>query len=167
MAEELLDLFYTYKWERSIVSKADLSVINFDLSLLPENKPEELVSQPSPASIASSNPSSPDTSQGLLDGSPRSKYICHVCGDEAGKHKHYGGQVCKSCRAFFRRAVEHSKFVVFGCKHSGNCNINHKSRTRCMACRFQMCLKAGMSVPVVTHYLDPEGTHGAGAVPRT
>ena len=38
MAEELLDLFYTYKWERSIVSKADLSVINFDLSLLPEIK---------------------------------------------------------------------------------------------------------------------------------
>ena len=28
--------------------------------------------------------------------------LCHVCGERAGKHSYYGGQVCASCRAFFR-----------------------------------------------------------------
>ena len=29
-----------------------------------------------------------------------------VCGERAGKHSYYGGQVCPSCRAFFRRSVQ-------------------------------------------------------------
>ena len=33
---------------------------------------------------------------------PDGKYICYVCGEKAGKHSYYGGQVCASCRAFFR-----------------------------------------------------------------
>ena len=32
--------------------------------------------------------------------------LCHVCGEMAGKHSYYGGQVCPSCRAFFRRSVQ-------------------------------------------------------------
>ena len=32
--------------------------------------------------------------------------FCHVCGERAGKHSYYGGQVCPSCRAFFRRSVQ-------------------------------------------------------------
>ena len=36
--------------------------------------------------------------------------LCHVCGEQAGKHSYYGGQVCPSCRAFFRRSVQ-SKYV--------------------------------------------------------
>ena len=31
---------------------------------------------------------------------------CHVCGEKAGKHSYYGGQVCAACRAFFRRSVQ-------------------------------------------------------------
>ena len=31
--------------------------------------------------------------------------VCHVCGAPAGRHNYYGGQVCASCRAFFRRSV--------------------------------------------------------------
>ena len=38
-----------------------------------------------------------------LETNPR---ICHVCGEQAGKHSYYGGQVCPSCRAFFRRSVQ-------------------------------------------------------------
>ncbi len=30
---------------------------------------------------------------------------CHVCGDRAPNHIHYGGIACFSCRAFFRRFV--------------------------------------------------------------
>ena len=33
---------------------------------------------------------------------PDWKYLCYVCGENAGKHSYYGGQVCASCRAFFR-----------------------------------------------------------------
>ena len=33
---------------------------------------------------------------------PDGKYLCYVCGEKAGKHSYYGGQVCASCRAFFR-----------------------------------------------------------------
>ena len=33
--------------------------------------------------------------------------VClQVCGERAGKHSYYGGQVCPSCRAFFRRSVQ-------------------------------------------------------------
>ena len=32
--------------------------------------------------------------------------MCQVCGERAGKHSYYGGQVCPSCRAFFRRSVQ-------------------------------------------------------------
>ena len=32
--------------------------------------------------------------------------LCNVCGEKAGKHSYYGGQVCPSCRAFFRRSVQ-------------------------------------------------------------
>jgi hypothetical protein len=31
---------------------------------------------------------------------------CQVCGEPAGKHCAYGGRVCPSCRAFFRRSVQ-------------------------------------------------------------
>ena len=40
--------------------------------------------------------------------------LCPICGNEAGKHVHYGGRACTSCRAFFRRSVqvfEHKKIV--------------------------------------------------------
>jgi len=29
--------------------------------------------------------------------------LCGVCGGRAGRHSYYGGLVCPSCRAFFRR----------------------------------------------------------------
>ena len=29
--------------------------------------------------------------------------VCEVCGAKAGRHSYYGGYVCQSCRAFFRR----------------------------------------------------------------
>ena len=43
------------------------------------------------------------TSKAASNDQPR---ICHVCGEQAGKHSYYGGQVCPSCRAFFRRSVQ-------------------------------------------------------------
>ena len=38
---------------------------------------------------------------------------CPVCGiGDVGKHYHYGGRACSSCRAFFRRSVQNSSFKV-------------------------------------------------------
>ena len=69
---------------------------------------------------------------------------CHVCGGEAGKHSHYGGQVCNSCRAFFRRAVQGGKTGRFTCKEQGACTIEPKSWKSCKFCRLKKCLDIGM-----------------------
>ena len=38
---------------------------------------------------------------------------CPVCGiGDIGRHYHYGGRACSSCRAFFRRSVQNSSFKV-------------------------------------------------------
>ena len=38
---------------------------------------------------------------------------CPVCGiGDVGRHYHYGGRACSSCRAFFRRSVQNSSFKV-------------------------------------------------------
>lgn len=70
--------------------------------------------------------------------------ICKVCGNIAGKHSYYGGQVCNSCRAFFRRAVVNDSYHSFKCSEDKKCTINSKSRKSCQYCRYQLCKKAGM-----------------------
>ena len=69
---------------------------------------------------------------------------CHVCGEKTGRHNYYGGQVCPSCRAFFRRAVQNKYYEVFTCLKNKRCKINLQTRKSCQFCRFQKCLKAGM-----------------------
>lgn len=73
-------------------------------------------------------------------------YSCFVCGDHAGKHSYYGGQVCASCRAFFRRSVQSKYYELFGCKKVENCEVNLKTRKNCQFCRFKKCLNCGMKV---------------------
>ena len=70
-------------------------------------------------------------------------YLCPVCGNQNGRHAHYGGYSCPSCRAFFRRSVLSKAYLIFGCG-SGNCKINSKSWRSCKWCRFQKCLRSGM-----------------------
>ena len=41
---------------------------------------------------------------------------CLVCGEKAGKHSYYGGQVCPSCRAFFRRSVQSGYNATYFCQ---------------------------------------------------
>lgn len=79
-------------------------------------------------------------SQRATDG-PRQ---CHVCGEAAGKHSYYGGQVCPSCRAFFRRSVQSKYSDVYKCSKDGNCTVTLKTRKNCQFCRFNLCEKAGM-----------------------
>lgn len=72
--------------------------------------------------------------------------ICEVCGERAGKHSYYGGQVCPSCRAFFRRSVQSKYNLTFKCTKGtpGDCKVNILTRKNCQYCRYQACLKAGM-----------------------
>lgn len=70
--------------------------------------------------------------------------ICPVCGNEAGKHTHYGGRGCSSCRAFFRRSVQNRTFEAFKCPGNQACRIDSKSWKSCRFCRFKKCLASGM-----------------------
>ena len=69
---------------------------------------------------------------------------CPICGREAGRHSHYGGRGCSSCRAFFRRSVQSNSYESFKCSINQNCVIDSKSWKSCRFCRFQKCLKSGM-----------------------
>jgi len=67
-----------------------------------------------------SKPSADGVQPKSEDGNP----LCAVCGEKAGKHSYYGGQVCASCRAFFRRAVQSGCHVSFCCVNkSDSCAI--------------------------------------------
>ena len=70
---------------------------------------------------------------------------CKVCFQPASRHNYYGGQVCLSCRAFFRRAVTNDTYKSFRCHASASCTIDSKSRKSCGWCRYQKCLQAGMN----------------------
>jgi len=75
--------------------------------------------------------------------------VCYGCQEPAKPNQvhtpHYGGTVCLSCRAFFRRAHQAAKFPIFFCKYSNNCTVTVKNRRRCQKCRYDRCIKAGMS----------------------
>lgn len=84
-------------------------------------------------------------------GNPRDpKYlrVCFVCTEEAkeGKDhlKNYGGIVCFSCRAFWRRSHQKTRSPMFNCKTDNNCVITTANRRQCQHCRYKRCLAAGM-----------------------
>merc|ERR1719400_1182638 len=69
---------------------------------------------------------------------------CRVCGERAGKHSYYGGQVCPSCRAFFRRSVQSGYNATYYCVKEGDCEVTLKTRKNCQYCRYRLCENAGM-----------------------
>lgn len=73
------------------------TVVKPPVLLKPNNPRIPQLQQPNRAKKSSNSKAS------CKDDKPR---ICHVCGEQAGKHSYYGGQVCPSCRAFFRRSVQ-------------------------------------------------------------
>ncbi len=72
-------------------------------------------------------------------------------------HNGYYFTVLSKCDKH-RRAVQTKRYVAFKCKVdekedvggvSGRCTIESKSRKSCKHCRFQRCLRAGMSINLV------------------
>lgn len=69
---------------------------------------------------------------------------CVVCGDNATGF-HYRAMTCEGCKGFFRRTVQ--KKLDYSCKFSGRCLVGDKqNRNSCQKCRFDRCLKGGMTV---------------------
>jgi len=84
-----------------------------------------------------------------VDDSCSSLRKCHVCGDKAPNHIHYGGIACFSCRAFFRRSVakHHAYTCAAACAGSLSpqmCVMTPQTRKNCQACRYNRCVAAGM-----------------------
>lgn len=79
--------------------------------------------------------------------------VCFVCQEEAKagqEHlRNYGGVVCYSCRAFWRRSHQKTRNPNFVCKKGGNCTITVKTRRRCQKCRYNRCIQTGMSPDAV------------------
>ncbi len=68
---------------------------------------------------------------------------CHVCGDKS-TGSHFGGISCESCKAFFRRSVQKSRFEDYKCSYVGECKMNMTTRKVCQYCRYKNCLLIGM-----------------------
>uniref|UniRef100_A0A914N4G0 Nuclear receptor domain-containing protein n=1 Tax=Meloidogyne incognita TaxID=6306 RepID=A0A914N4G0_MELIC len=49
---------------------------------------------------------------------------------------------CNGCKTFFRRTVMIGRKFV--CRKDGNCCFDKKDRCACRACRFRICVEAGM-----------------------
>jgi len=72
---------------------------------------------------------------------------CGVCHGPAPDHIHFGARCCYSCRAFFRRTAARSEFLT--CRSSlRTCEITSSSK-KCIACRYDKCLKIGMKPELV------------------
>ena len=75
----------------------------------------------------------------VLESEPSLK-LCPICSNEAGRHNHYGGRGCSSCRAFFRRSVQNNAYKKFVCKSQQSrlqfCIIDSKSWKSCKFCRY-------------------------------
>lgn len=66
---------------------------------------------------------------------------CEICGDQASGF-HYGVHACEGCKGFFRRTIR-MKLNYKEC--SSDCEIKPKTRNKCQFCRYNKCVKLGMS----------------------
>ncbi|XP_069132424.1 uncharacterized protein [Argopecten irradians] len=71
---------------------------------------------------------------------------CRVCNDRA-TGVHYGVASCEGCKGFFKRSTTREE--KYKCFFGGSCLLTPQNRSRCKACRFQMCLKQGMAIDAV------------------
>ena len=106
--------------------KSNLITDETDKNLIEEENPEELEEE-------------------TIETDKRPVSDCHVCGDKAIAHLHYGGICCYSCKAFFRRAVQNGKDKSYKCKAGRSCPVSVETRRGCQKCRFDKCLAVGMT----------------------
>ncbi len=78
-----------------------------------------------------------------------------ACDSKSAGIRSFGALVCMSCRAFFIRSIKDEAHKGFSCRAGSNpqspaCLINSKSRKSCRRCRFDQCLRVGMTIPEPT-----------------
>lgn len=71
---------------------------------------------------------------------------CRVCGETASTGLHYGTVTCEACKKFFLRNVNAAKDDMKGPNCTGNCVVSKATRANCPRCRYNKCLKVGMSI---------------------
>lgn len=110
-------------------------------------------SEASPESVESSSQTSSDSADVTSRPTRRKSHCkrlckssdlnlkCEICNDQASGF-HYGVHACEGCKGFFRRTIR-MKLNYKEC--TSNCEINLKSRNRCQFCRYNKCVKLGMS----------------------
>jgi len=109
-----------------------------------------------------------------LPENPHDKYYlthCYACQAIAKPQqefiRNYGGLVCFSCRAFWRRAhqvvykimtvifllltmarldFKKCQNPIFVCKRGGSCSMSIKARRKCQKCRYERCKTSGKAV---------------------
>ncbi|KAI6187716.1 CBR-NHR-71 protein [Aphelenchoides besseyi] len=80
---------------------------------------------------------------------------CSVCGAKADG-VHYNAVACRSCTAFFRRAVTYKQ--KYSCRNGNQCSVNMYDRCACRKCRLDACYRAGMSNDAVRPQREPTGS---------
>ncbi|ELU06151.1 hypothetical protein CAPTEDRAFT_137235, partial [Capitella teleta] len=69
---------------------------------------------------------------------------CVICGDDANG-VHFGALTCEGCKKFYRRGLLVGEAKSYICKADKTCEITARTRNNCRYCRFQKCLRMGMS----------------------
>uniref|UniRef100_A0A914X6M8 Uncharacterized protein n=1 Tax=Plectus sambesii TaxID=2011161 RepID=A0A914X6M8_9BILA len=80
--------------------------------------------------------------------------VCAICGDENAS-RHYGVTACFGCKGFFRRSVKAG--LKYICQFDGQCTFDKGKRNTCRFCRFERCLKTGMSTEAIRPDRDSTG----------
>ncbi|CAF1225096.1 unnamed protein product [Adineta ricciae] len=88
----------------------------------------------------------------VVEGSPNLKIEdifkqipCAVC-HHASSGIHFGATTCEGCKGFFRRTMRERIPPRYKCAENNTCVIGYLTRNSCRACRFEKCLRAGMSM---------------------
>ncbi|KAG8451043.1 hypothetical protein GDO86_003357 [Hymenochirus boettgeri] len=83
---------------------------------------------------------------------PTHSMDCKICGDRASGF-HYGVHACEGCKGFFRRTLR----MRLQYEHCDlNCKIQKKNRNKCQYCRFNKCVRLGMSHNAIRFGRMPE-----------
>ncbi|CAM4784235.1 unnamed protein product [Rotaria magnacalcarata] len=85
---------------------------------------------------------------------------CSVCGD-ISTGIHFGGNSCESCKAFFRRSVQCSRYQNYKCSNEAQCPVNTVTRKVCQHCRYTKCTTIGMKPKWVLSDQEREEKYGS------